>query len=308
MYRTMEQGSWFENAYRACEICPRRCGADRTSGPGYCGMGDRMKAARAMLHRGEEPCIAGTGGAGAIFFSGCSLRCAYCQNFEISHEGKGFLVTVDRLCDIMKELTDAGASCIDLVTATHFTPSVARALERWRPPVPVVWNSGGYERAETLKRLEGLVQVYLPDLKHHSPRLSKLCADAADYFEAASSALKEMRRQVGSNVYSPDGLLLKGLLVRHLVLPGCTSDSIRLLRFMAEELPGVPVSLMRQYTPLARCRIPGLDRRVTDAEYARVTEAAQALGITGYVQEKESADSVYTPEFNGEGLLEDRGC
>lgn len=304
----MEQESWFESAYRFCEICPRRCGADRTAGRGFCGMGDLMTAARAMLHRWEEPCIAGSGGAGAVFFSGCSLRCAYCQNYEISHGGKGFEVTVDRLCGIMKELTDAGASCIDLVTPTHFAPSVAEALERWRPPVPVVWNSGGYERAETLKRLEGLVQVYLPDLKHHSPRLARLCADAPDYFEAASSALREMYRQVGRNVYSPDGLLLKGMLVRHLVLPGCTGDSIRLMRFMAEELPGVPVSLMRQYTPVPRCRIPGMDRRVTDAEYARVTEAAETLGITGYVQDRESADSAYTPEFNGAGLSEDQRC
>ena len=300
----MDMASWYQAAYRACELCPRRCGTDRTVRPGFCGMGAGLTAAKAMLHRWEEPCIAGSGGAGAVFFSGCSLRCAYCQNHEISHEGKGFAITAERLCDIMRALVDQGASCIDLVTATHFTPTVALALEKYRPPVPVVWNSGGYERAETLKRLEGLVQVYLPDLKHWSPRLSKLCADCPDYFEAASEALREMWRQVGENVYAPDGLLTRGMLVRHLVLPGCTGDSIRLLRFMAEELPGVPVSLMRQYTPVPWCDIRGLGRRVTDEEYSRVARAAEELGITGYLQEKESADSAYTPVFDGEGILE----
>ncbi len=271
-------------------------------GRGFCGMGAEMVAARAMLHRWEEPCIAGPGGAGAIFFSGCSLKCAYCQNYEISHEGKGSPVTVEGLAGIMKDLAARGASCIDLVTGTHFTPSIRDALDRYRPPVPVVWNSSGYERPETLKLLEGCVQVYLPDLKHFSPRISGLLAGCPDYFTAASAALKEMRRQTGENVYAENGQLVRGMLVRHLLLPGCTGDCVRLLRFLAEELPGVPVSLMRQYTPNPRCLIRGMDRRVTDAEYARAAEAALALGIKGYFQDEDSADGAFTPEFNGDGI------
>ncbi len=286
-----------------CTLCPRRCGVDRSQRTGFCGMGELPRVARAALHFWEEPCISGTRGSGTIFFSGCTLRCAFCQNYEISHLGQGKEISVRRLADIFKMLEDQGAHNINLVTATPFAYAVLDALGLYRPPIPIVWNTGGYEILETLKLLEEAVDIYLPDLKHVSSRLSKLCAGAPDYFEAASAALKEMCRQTGPAVYDENGIMKKGVIVRHLILPGCTMDSRKALDFIAENLPqGTPVSLMRQYTPSSYCAIPGLDRRITDAEYSRVLEHFRALGLTGYTQEKESADSAYTPPFDLTGV------
>jgi putative pyruvate formate lyase activating enzyme len=238
-----------------------------------------------------------------VFFSGCTLRCAFCQNYEISHLGNGKEITARRLSEIFRRLEDQGAHNINLVTATPFVPAVLEALSLYRPRVPVVWNTGGYETVETLRMLEGAVDIYLPDLKHVSPRLSKLCAGAPDYFEIASQAIAEMCRQTGTAVSDENGIMQKGVIVRHLILPGCTMDSRKALDFIAENLPqGTPVSLMRQYTPSSYCAIPGLDRRITDAEYSRVLEHFRALGLTGYTQEKESADSAYTPPFDLTGV------
>ena len=290
--------------YASCTLCPRSCGIDRTKGRGFCGMGDGPVVARAAKHLWEEPCISGTDGrgTGAVFFSGCTLKCAFCQNMPISRDGFGREISVQRLADIFKELEDQGVHSLDLVTGTQFIPSILDALDLYTPRVPVVWNSGGYEKVSTLRMLEGYVQVYLPDLKHVSSRLSGLCAGAEDYFEMAGEALLEMRRQTGRNVYGGDGILQRGMVVRHLVLPGCTSDSCDVLRFLAEKLPGVPVSLMRQYTPVEACTIPGLNRRITDREYQRVLDMAEMLGVTGYTQEKESAAESFVPPFNGEGV------
>ena len=286
-----------------CTLCPRRCGVDRSVKRGYCGMGESPRIARAALHFWEEPCISGKRGSGAVFFSGCTLRCAYCQNWEISHEGAGKDVTPRRLAEIFRMLEDQGAHNLNLVTGTPFVPAILEALEIGRPGIPVVWNTGGYETVETLRMLEGAVDVYLPDLKHVSPRLSRLCAGAPDYFEAASAALREMCRQTGKCIYDGDGLMRKGVLVRHLILPGCTGDSMRALDFIAESLPaGTPVSLMRQYTPIPQCAVPGLDRRVTDREYERVLAHFRALGLSGYTQEKEAADQAYTPPFDLTGV------
>ena len=287
----------------ACTLCPRRCGVDRSEKTGFCGMGEMPKVARAALHFWEEPCISGARGSGTVFFSGCTLRCAFCQNYEISHLGQGKEITVQRLADIFSMLEDQGAHNINLVTATPFVPAILAALEIRKPGIPIVWNTGGYESIGTLKMLEGIVDIYLPDLKHVSPRLSKLCAGAPDYFEVASRAIQEMCRQTGPAVYDENGMLQKGVIVRHLILPGCTMDSRKVLDFIAENLPkGTPVSLMRQYTPSPYCKIPGLDRRITDAEYDRVLAHFQALGLTGYTQEKESADSAYTPPFDLTGV------
>ena len=287
----------------ACTLCPRRCGVDRSVKTGFCGMGEMPKVARAALHFWEEPCISGTRGSGTVFFSGCTLRCAFCQNYEISHLGQGKEIMVQRLADIFSMLEDQGAHNINLVTATPFVPVILQALELRKPGIPIVWNTGGYETVETLKMLEGVVDIYLPDLKHVSSRLSKLCAGAPDYFEVASQAIQEMCRQTGPAVYDENGMLQKGVIVRHLILPGCTMDSRKVLDFIAESLPkGTPVSLMRQYTPSSYCQIPGLDRRITDAEYDRVLAHFQALGLTGYTQEKESADSAYTPPFDLTGV------
>ncbi|MBR0229258.1 MAG: radical SAM protein [Clostridia bacterium] len=286
-----------------CTLCPRQCRADRAVKPGFCGMGESPRVARAALHFWEEPCVSGTRGSGTVFFSGCTLRCAFCQNYEISHLGQGKEITVRRLADIFKMLEDQGAHNINLVTATPFTYAVLDALSLYRPNIPIVWNTGGYETVDTLKLLEGAVDIYLPDLKHVSPRLSKLCAGAPDYFEVASQAIREMCRQTGPAVYDAEGMMQKGVIVRHLILPGCTMDSCKALDFIAEQLPKeTPVSLMRQYTPSPHCKIPGLDRRITDAEYQRVLEHFEALGLTGYTQEKESADAAYTPPFDLTGV------
>ena len=287
----------------SCTLCPRQCGADRSVRPGFCGVGERPRVARAALHFWEEPCISGTKGSGTVFFSGCTLRCAFCQNYEISHLAQGKEIDLRRLAEIFRMLEEQGAHNINLVTATPFVPAILDALALYRPAIPIVWNTGGYETVETLKMLEGAVDIYLPDLKHVSPRLSKLCAGAPDYFEAASSAIQEMCRQTGPAVYGENGMMQKGVIVRHLILPGCTVDSCKVLDFIAENLPpGTPVSLMRQYTPSPWCKIPGLDRRITDAEYNRVLEHFEALGLTGYTQEKESADAAYTPPFDLTGV------
>ena len=287
----------------ACFLCPRACGVDRREKRGFCGMGETLKVARAALHFWEEPCLSGTRGSGAVFFSGCTLRCAYCQNYSISHQGQGKEISIARLAEIFQRLEAEGAHNLNLVTGTPFVPAILEALSIARPCIPVVWNSGGYETLETLKLLEGAVDVYLPDCKHVSPRLSRLCAQAPDYFVFAAQAIREMRRQTGPAQYGADGLLLRGTLVRHLILPGCTVDSCRVLDFIAESLPpGTPVSLMRQYTPEPWCVIPGLDRRVTDGEYSRVLAHFEALGLSGYTQEKDAADSGYTPDFDLSGV------
>ena len=286
-----------------CTLCPRQCGVDRSVKTGFCGMGEQPRIARAALHFWEEPCISGTRGSGAIFFSGCTLRCAFCQNYDISHLGHGKEITVQRLADIFRMLRDQGAHNINLVTGTPFVPAILSALERYHPGIPILWNTGGYETLETLRMLEGAVDIYLPDLKHVSPRLSRLCAGAPDYFDAASAAIAAMCRQTGPAVYDADGMMRKGVIVRHLILPGCTGDSMKALDFIASALPpGTPVSLMRQYTPSPHCAIPGLDRRVTDQEYRRVLAHFEALGLSGYTQEKESADCAYTPPFDLTGV------
>ena len=287
----------------SCTLCPRQCGVDRTERTGFCGMGPMPRVARAALHFWEEPCISGEKGSGAVFFSGCTLRCAFCQNYSISHEGLGKEVSVGRLADIFKSLEDQGAHNINLVTATPFAPAVLEALALYRPGIPVVWNTSGYETLETLRMLEGAVDIYLPDLKHVSPRLSALCAGAPDYFERASQAIREMCRQTGPAQYDENGMMRRGVIVRHLILPGCTSDSMKALDFIAESLPpGTPVSLMRQYTPEPWCSIKGLDRRVTDAEYDRVLTHFKYLELSGFTQEKEAADGGYTPDFDMTGV------
>ena len=286
-----------------CTLCPRRCRVNRSEKPGFCGMGDQPKLARAALHFWEEPCISGTKGSGALFFSGCTLRCAYCQNHNLSHEGHGKEISVQRLSEIFQSLYAQGAHNLNFVTATPFVPQVLEALEIYRPPIPIVWNCGGYESMETLKMLDGVVDIYLPDMKHVSSRLSALCAKAPDYYEVASAAIKEMCRQTGTPVYDKNGIMQKGTLIRHLLLPGCTKDSMQVLNFIAEQLPkNTPVSLMRQYTPQPFCSIKGLDRPVTDQEYQRVLDHFELLHLSGYTQEKTSSDTAYTPLFDFTGV------
>ena len=282
-----------------CRLCPRGCGVDRGERKGFCRLGEEMLIARMAPHLWEEPPISGERGTGAVFFSGCTLRCVYCQNGEISHGNAGRVFTPRQLADGMRRLTELGVHSISFITGTPFVPGILEALALYRPPLPLVWNTSGYETVETLRLLEGVIDVYLPDLKHFSPRAGKLCAGAPDYFEAASRALPEMCRQTGPNRYSPAGLLERGVLVRHLILPGFTGESLRLLTWIRDHLPpGTPVSLMRQYTPCNGVDIPGLDRRITDREYRRVLGHMEALGLPGFLQDAESASGEFIPAFN----------
>ena len=277
------------------------CGVDRSRRKGFCGLGGEMLLGRVAPHLWEEPPISGTRGTGALFFSGCTLRCVYCQNGEISHRNAGKPFSPAELADAMKRLADLGVHTVSFITATPFVPQVLEALEIWRPPLPLVWNSSGYERVETLKMLEGVIDVYLPDLKHWSSRMGRLCAGAPDYFDAASAAIREMCRQTGAPVYDENGVMKKGTLVRHLILPGLTGESMRLLSWIRDELPaGTPVSLMRQYVPCNGVEIPGLDRRITEEEYRRVRDHMETLGLLGYEQEAASAEAEFIPSFNGE--------
>ena len=291
----------------ACRLCPRLCGAkrDKETGKGFCRMGEEAVVARAAPHFWEEPCLSGLYGCGAVFFSGCTLRCCYCQNYEISHLNKGKRQNARELADILMRLEDEGVHAIELVTGTQFIPAILEALKLYRPKLPLVWNTSGYETVESLRLLENVIDVYLPDMKHVSSRLSKLLSGAEDYFSVASSAIKEMCRQTGPAVLNDEGILIKGTLVRHLVLPGCTGDSLKVLDFIKNELPeGTLLSLMRQYTPQPFCRVKGMDRRVNDAEYHRVLSYARQLELPGFMQDKRSAEREYTPDFDLTGVID----
>ena len=291
------------NAY-VCSDCPRMCSALRgEEGGGFCKMGADPVIARAALHFDEEPIISGTRGAGTVFFSGCSLRCIFCQNYEISHGNFGKKVSVERLREIYFELIDQGAQNIDLVNPTHFTQAILESLKGGLP-VPVVWNSGGYDRVETIQKLDGKVQVYLPDLKYISADSSRKYSRAADYFEVASKAIKEMLKQVGPVVLDENGAIQSGVIVRHLILPGCADESIQILDWIQENLPGAWVSLMAQYLPFGEVEgVDQLNRRLTQEEYDRVCDHLMEIGLEdGFVQELSSSDEKYIPKFDLTGV------
>ncbi len=282
-----------------CSLCPRACRTDRALHPGFCGLGEKMVIARIAPHLWEEPPVSGSRGTGAVFFSGCTLRCVYCQNGEISHTGKGSIFTPRELSDALKRLTDLGVHTLSFITGTPFVPQILEALDLWRPPLPVVWNTSGYETVETVHMLKGAVDVWLPDLKHFSARMGGLCAGAPDYFEAASAAIREMYRQTGPNCLDAEGILVRGMIIRHLILPGLTGESMKLLTWIRDSLPpGIPVSLMRQYIPCNNVSVPGLGRRITEKEYRRVRNHMLALNLPGFLQEPDSADSGFIPVFN----------
>ena len=288
-----------------CNICPRRCGAERTSGrgDGICAMPEGIMVARAALHQWEEPCISGTRGAGTVFFSGCNLGCVFCQNGKISHENFGKTISVERLRGIFRELIAQGAHNIDLVSPTQFTPWIAQALDE-PLPVPVVWNSGGYERVETLRTLAGKVQIYLPDLKYALEEPAREFSKAADYFPVTAAAIDEMFAQVGPYRMGEDGLLRSGVVIRHLVLPGQLENTKAVIDYVARRFaPGdVLFSLMSQYTPQPDAA-GVLARRVTGAEYRAAVRYMQDCGIAdGFSQERESALREYTPDFSLQGV------
>ena len=288
-----------------CNLCPRRCGAERMpdKAGGVCAMPTWPVAARAMLHQWEEPCLVGEHGAGAVFFSVCNLRCKFCQNGVISQEGYGKPITPRRLREIFEELVEQGAACLDLVTPTHFTDAVLEALGEERWPVPVVWNCGGYESVETLKRLEDRVQVYLPDLKYALTEPAKAYSGAADYPETAKAAILEMFRQTGP-YRMENGQLKSGVLIRHLVLPGELENTKDVIDWVAETFrPGeVLFSLMSQYTPQPGA-VGKLARKVTKAEYRAAERYMADCGIAdGFTQERTSAKEEYTPDFHLQGI------
>ena len=290
-----------------CNLCPRRCGAlrDETRGLGRCRMPSVPVAARAALHHWEEPPISGSRGSGTIFFSGCSLGCVFCQNQEISHRDFGKAVSLERLVQICDELIAQGAHNINFVNPTHFTHAVRALLTRHPLPVPVVWNSGGYDRVETLRALEGLVDVYLPDLKYLDPDTAGRYSAAPDYPEAAAAAIREMVRQTGPCRFDGDGLLRRGTVIRHLILPGQVGQAKRVMDWVSREFPrgAVLFSLMSQYTPwgdLSAC--PELNRRLRPGEMRAAREYMENLGLDGFTQERTSAREEYTPPFDLTGI------
>ena len=291
--------------YRHCTLCPLRCGVDRTAGQlGFCRMPDQIYAARAALHYWEEPVISGSYGSGAVFFSGCTLRCAFCQNGVISQENFGKPLSPAELRAAFERLIDEGCQNINLVTPTHFLPSILPALTP-KLPVPVVYNCGGYESVETLRQLEGLVDIYLPDFKYSDDRLAAKLSAAPDYAETAAAAIREMYRQVGAAVIE-DEQMTRGVIIRHLVLPGCIDNSLGVLDWIAESFPkkDVLVSLMSQYVPMGRAKtMPPLDRRITQEEYDAVLSYLYLLELdNGYTQDFSAATAEYIPDFDLEGL------
>ena len=290
-----------------CNLCPRRCGKDRENETGVCGMRTNPVVARAGIHMWEEPCISGTNGSGTVFFSGCSLRCVFCQNYEISWEQFGAEITVERLRDIFEELIEKGVHNINLVNPTHFALPIAQALEK-PLSVPVVYNSSGYENVETLKMLEGKIQIYLPDMKYSNNEIAMRYSSAPDYFETAQAAIAEMFRQVGPYRMNEDGEMIEqGLIVRHLILPSHLKNTYGVIDWFAETFqPGDAMfSLMSQYFPSGRAAdFPKINRRITPRERHKAEDYLFASGIEdGFLQSRKSASESFVPVFDLEGVL-----
>lgn len=289
-----------------CDLCPRHCWVDRSKKTGFCMSSDILKIARASLHAWEEPCISGKNGSGTVFFSGCSLKCVYCQNYSLSHQNKGQEVSVEKLADIFLNLQKKGAHNINLVTPTHFVPQIIEALKLAKGnglTVPIVYNSSGYENVDTLKMLNGYIDIYLPDFKYFSNDLAKKYSGVSDYFENATSALSEMFKQAGEFVIDEAGMMKRGMVVRHLILPGFTDDSKKVIEHVYELFRDkVFISIMNQYTPLEHVKkFPEINRKVTEEEYDDVIDFALQLGIeNAFIQEGDTAKESFIPDFDGE--------
>lgn len=297
------------NILKDCVLCPRECHVDRTGGKkGYCKTTDELMVARASLHFWEEPCISGKEGSGTVFFSGCGLGCIYCQNRNISNGLAGKAITIERLAEIFLELQDKGANNINLVTPSHFVPHIIEALNISRKKgliIPVVYNSGGYEKTETLKLLEGYVDIYLPDLKYMSDEPAMKYSNCKNYFTVAKAAIDEMVKQVKEAVFDERGIMQKGVIVRHLTLPGYLEDSKRIVKYLYDTYGDkIFISIMNQYTPMTKnTAYPELNRKVTEEEYEELVNYAVEIGVeNGFIQEGETALESFIPEFNGEGV------
>lgn len=299
-----------------CTLCPRLCHVNRAAGEiGFCGQTADLTAARAALHPWEEPCISGDKGSGTVFFGGCNLRCIFCQNHEIALGHSGQIISYERLTEIFLELQEKGAHNINLVTPSHFAPQICEALQKAKKlglSIPIVYNTSSYENVSTLQLLDGLVDIYLPDLKYYSSSLSKRLSNAEDYFTVASAALQEMFRQVGTPVFdSETGIMQRGMIVRHMILPGCTADSKKIIRYLYSTYKNdIYVSIMNQYTPMPQLSegkhtdlYSDINRKLTHTEYQKVLRFADAIGIeNGFYQEGETAEESFIPPFSGEGL------
>lgn len=302
----MQINSYMQN----CTLCPRKCGANRLIGEtGFCKQTAEITAARAALHFWEEPCISGECGSGTVFFSGCNLQCVFCQNHNIAIGQTGQIISLKRLSQIFLELQKKGAANINLVTGAHFIPQIAYALTNAKQAgltIPIVYNSSGYENVSSLALLDGLVDIYLPDLKYYAPELSLRYSHSSDYFPIATAAIAEMFRQVGTPVFDDvTGLMKKGIIVRHLLLPGQSKDSKKILRYLHNTYKNdIYVSIMNQYTPLPHVTdYPELNRRITDEEYQKIISFAEQIGIeNGFIQVGETASASFIPDFSGEGL------
>ena len=305
----MNETDRIRHLMEACCLCPRECGVNRLEGKkGFCGVDAKVMVARAALHMWEEPCISGKEGSGAVFFSGCSLGCGFCQNRRISRGQCGKQITIEHLVDIFLNLQEQKANNINLVTAGQFLPQVAEALKRAKAQelhIPVVYNSSGYEKAEMLKMLDGLVDIYLPDFKYMDPELAGKYSHAKDYPQVAKLALEEMVRQVGMPEFDSCGMMKRGVIVRHLLLPGHVKNSKNVLKYLYETYRDkIYISMMNQYTPMPTMKDdPQLSRKVTDREYERLINYAISLGLNnGFIQEGETAKESFIPEFDGEGV------
>lgn len=289
-----------------CNACPRGCNVDREVSLGYCKSPEKFKLARASLHYWEEPCISGKNGSGAIFFSGCNLGCVFCQNYEISHGCKGVEVSDDKLIDIMKRLVDEGANNINFVNPTHYSLQLLRVLEKYKPPVPIVYNTSGYDSVETLKMLDGAVDIYLPDFKYIRPEKALKYSKAEDYPQVAEEALAEMKRQVGEDVFDENGIMQRGMIIRHLVLPSNTNSSISALDYLAENFGDTYISVMAQYVPCGDLtEYKEINRPLTQREYDKVVNHIFDLELQKiFVQELEAASDEFIPDFDFTGVVD----
>ncbi|MBR0365684.1 MAG: radical SAM protein [Clostridia bacterium] len=295
--------------YESCVLCPRRCGVNRYETTGYCGVGATLRAAKAYLHMWEEPCISGERGSGTVFFSGCSLKCVYCQNSDIATGGAGFEIDARRLSEVFLELQNKGAHNINLVTPTHYAAHIIKAIDltRGRLNIPIIYNCGGYESVETLKLLDGYIDIYLPDFKYMDKSLATKYSSAPDYPQICMAAIEEMTRQtMRQNEFDSDGMMRRGVIVRHLVLPGETDNSKAVIEYLYNTYGNdIYMSIMNQYTPLPQVKAyPEIDRSVSDAEYDEVLDYAVALGVeNAFVQEGGAVSESFIPSFDGEGII-----